>query len=222
MCSNLSFKVCEEVVYVLHGILTTRSDYFRAMLEGSFKEAHVPMAVDSEIPIHGVDVDVFKMIIEWIYTMEIKDLQDPCAPTILADLEKLYVAADMYMLFDLCTPILKYLESLLFLQTFGNIYQIAKRIGSKDLENVVFRSWISNSSTFNDNADQISALIKDDLARDERMSEELCLSEDLEYIDVGKDAIEREEDAMLYGISRKIVRASNWDGDKESKLCVIK
>lgn len=36
--SNLSFEVGGEVVYVLHGILTSRSDYFRAMLDGSFKE----------------------------------------------------------------------------------------------------------------------------------------------------------------------------------------
>jgi hypothetical protein len=56
--SNLSFIVGGEVVYVLHGPLTSKCDYFRAMLEGSFKEAQVPMNVESEI-----DVEELKMII---------------------------------------------------------------------------------------------------------------------------------------------------------------
>jgi hypothetical protein len=38
------------------------------MLDGSFKEAQVPMTVEYMIPIHGIDVDVFQMIIEWIVT----------------------------------------------------------------------------------------------------------------------------------------------------------
>jgi hypothetical protein len=55
MYSNLSFEVVEEErVYVIHKILTSRSDYFRAMLEGPFKEAQVPITVESKIPIHGV------------------------------------------------------------------------------------------------------------------------------------------------------------------------
>jgi hypothetical protein len=66
--SNLSFLIGEEVVFVLRDILTSRCDYFRAMLDGSFKEAQVPMTVESMIPIQGIDVDVFKMIIEWIVT----------------------------------------------------------------------------------------------------------------------------------------------------------
>jgi hypothetical protein len=87
MCSNLSFQINDEVVVVLHGILTSRSDYFRAMLEGCFKEAQVPMTVESKISIHGIDVDVFKMIIEWIYTMDIKSLNEPFSPTLLLDLQ---------------------------------------------------------------------------------------------------------------------------------------
>jgi hypothetical protein len=96
--SNLSFLVGEEVVFVLQTILTSRSEYFRAMLDGSFKEAQVPMTVESKIPVKGVDVDVFKMIIEWIYTMNIKRLNDPFSQTLLADIERVYVAADMYLL----------------------------------------------------------------------------------------------------------------------------
>jgi hypothetical protein len=128
--SNFSFKVGDEVVYAIYGILTERSDYFRAMLEGSFKEAHVPMTVDAEIPILGVDADVFKMIIEWIYTMDIRILNGRSS-TILVDLERVYVAADMYQVNDLCASIIKYLRSLVNLQTFGEIYGIAKRISSK-------------------------------------------------------------------------------------------
>jgi hypothetical protein len=87
MAGNLSFLIGEESVYVIHAILTSRSDYFRAMLEGSFKEAQVPMTVESNIPIHGIEVNVFKMIIEWIYTMDIKRLNDPLSPSLILDLQ---------------------------------------------------------------------------------------------------------------------------------------
>jgi hypothetical protein len=87
ICSNLSFLVGDEVVYVMQGILTSRSDYFRAMFEGFFKEAQVPMTVESKIPIQGIDVVVFKMIIEWVYTMDIKRLNEPFYPTLLLDLQ---------------------------------------------------------------------------------------------------------------------------------------
>jgi hypothetical protein len=83
MSSNFSFKVGEEVVYVLHRILTTRRDYFQAMLEGSFNEAQVPVSSDAVIPIHGVDVAVFKMIIEWLYKIKFADLMDSQPPSSL-------------------------------------------------------------------------------------------------------------------------------------------
>jgi hypothetical protein len=106
MSSNLSFKVGEEIVYVIHGILTSRCDYFRTMLSGqNFKEAQVPMTVESKIPIKGIDVDVFKMIIEWIYTMDIKSLNDPVSPTLILDLKNVYVAANMYGLSKLCDSV---------------------------------------------------------------------------------------------------------------------
>jgi hypothetical protein len=60
LSSNFSFNVENEVVYAIFRILTSCSDYFRAMLDGSFKEAQVPMTVDAEIPIYGVQ-DEFKM-----------------------------------------------------------------------------------------------------------------------------------------------------------------
>jgi hypothetical protein len=160
--SNFSFKIGDLVVYALHGILTSRSDYFRAMLEGSFKEAQVPMTVEAEVPIQGVDVDVFKMIIEWLYTMDIRRLNG-LSSTLFADLESVYVAADMYLLPDLCDSIVKYLESLINEQTFGEIYQIATRIGSKTLEDCVLRSWISKSDEFNKNVAQTDEAIKANL-----------------------------------------------------------
>jgi hypothetical protein len=221
--SNFSFKVVDEVVYVLHGILTTRCDYFGAMLEGSFKEAQVPITVDAEIPIHGVNAAVFKMIIEWIYTMDIRQLNDKNSPTPLASLEAVYVAADMYLITDLCDTIVKYLESLLNMQTFGEIYQIAKRISNKSLEKTVFKLWISNSIIFNENDAQINILIQDEKAEsaEQAGTGSHVKTEDLVAMDAGQE-YEVNEGDVLYGISRKIIEESNWDGDKESKLCVIK
>jgi hypothetical protein len=134
MSSNLSFMIGDEIVYAIHDILTSRCDYFRAMLEGSFKEAQVQMTVESKIPIQGIEVGVFKMIIEWIYTMDIKSLNNPFSPSILRDLQNVYVAADMYLLPDLCDSIGKYLNYFLNSRNFGEIYQVAKRIKSESLE----------------------------------------------------------------------------------------
>jgi hypothetical protein len=161
LCSNFSFKVGNEVVYVLHRVLTERSDYFRAMLMGSFIEAAVPINPQAEVPIYGIAANVFKMIIEWIYTMNIQSLNG-FSSTLLADLESAYVAADMYLLTDLCKSIVKYLEFIVNQQTFGEIYQIARRIGSKSLESIVFQSWLSNSDDFNKNDPQICILIDDE------------------------------------------------------------
>jgi hypothetical protein len=210
MGSNLSFLVEDEIVYVLHTILTSRSDYFRAMLEGSFKEAQVPMTVESKIPIQGIDVDVFKMIIEWIYTMNIKRLDDPISPTLLVDLQNLHVAADMYLLPDLCDCIGKYLNHLLSFQNFGEIYQVAKRIGSDLLEKDVIQSWISKSDSFNENDNQIKALIRD-----------------FDVVEVENGVMKDEEveelsDAAIVGIQKKMIAASSWDGESESKLSVVK
>jgi hypothetical protein len=84
------------------------------------------MTIESKIPIKGIDVDVFKMIVEWIYTMDIKSLNGP-DPS-MRDLRRVYVADDMYLLTDLCESIRKYWNHLLDDQNFGKFYQNAKRI----------------------------------------------------------------------------------------------
>jgi hypothetical protein len=214
MACNLSFLVGEEVVFVIHAILASRSDYFRAMLEGSFKEAQVPMTVESNIPIQGIDVDAFKMIIEWIYTMDIKRLNDPFSPSLLVDIQYLYVAADMYLLPDLCGSIGRYLNHLLSFKNFGEIYQVAKKIGSESLEKDVLRSWISKSDSFNENEDQINALICGfDSVEVEDEDEEGAIKEGGE---------EELSDTAIIGIQRKMIAASSWDGESESKLSVVK
>jgi hypothetical protein len=209
--SNLSFLVGGKVVFVIQDILTSRNEYFRAMLEGSFKEAQVPMTVESKIPIKEIDVDVFKMIIEWIYTMDIKRLNDPLSPTLLLDLQDVYVAADMYLLPDLCNFIRKYLNHFLTSRNFGDIYQVAKRIGSESLSKDVIRAWIYKSASFNENDDQIKVLIRDF---------------DAVEIDDAEGESEDQEDELdgdaIVEISRSMIAASSWDGESESKLCVIK
>jgi hypothetical protein len=212
MSSNLSFLVEDEVVFVLRDILTSRCDYFRAMFEGSFKEAHTPVSLESKIPIQGIDVDVFKMIIEWIYTMDIKSLNNPISPSFLLDLQRVYVAADMYLLPDLCDSIRKYLNHLLTSQNFGDIFQVATRIGSESLEKDVLRSWISKSNSFNENDDQINTLIRDFEGVVVKVEEGLM--ED----DVGEEL----SDSTIIGIQRKMIAASSWEGESESKMSVVK
>jgi Iap family predicted aminopeptidase len=143
-CSNLSLIVEEKVVYVIHGILTSRSEFFRAMFESFFKESQLPMMIKSQIP-----------------TMDIKSLSDPKTTGNIIDRERVYVAANMYNLCDLCDALVRYLEHLVDEDNFGEVYQIAKRIGVVSLETSIFRFWMSNSVSFNEKNDQINLLLHD-------------------------------------------------------------
>jgi hypothetical protein len=98
MFSNASFKVGDEVIYVLSGIIAERSAYFGEMLENKV------ISLESHIPIYGIDAVLFKMIIEWMYTYEISSLNG-LSTTLLADLERVYIAARMYKIDDLCIAI---------------------------------------------------------------------------------------------------------------------
>lgn len=208
MCSNLSFKIEDEVIYVVHGILTSRSDYFRAMLEGSFREAQAPMTVESEIPIGGIKVRVFKMIIEWIFSLDIIQLNG-LSVSILEDLEDVYVAADMYLLPDLCKSIERYLIHLIDRENFGEINLIAKRIGSETVEAAVYLEWVAKPGDYNKTDKQLERFrLRCDYCTPTQDGE-LCCNE-------------KDEDASLFNLARKIIQTSNWEGDKESKLGVIK
>jgi hypothetical protein len=70
------------------------------------------------------------MIIEWIYTMDIKRLNDPFSLTLLVDLQNVYVAADMYLFPNLYDSIRKYLNHLLTYRNFGEIHQVAKMLAA--------------------------------------------------------------------------------------------
>jgi ribonucleotide reductase beta subunit family protein with ferritin-like domain len=58
-------------------------------IERSFTESKVPMTVESMIRIEGIEVGVFKMIIESICRNEILQLNG-LSPTILYDLERVH------------------------------------------------------------------------------------------------------------------------------------
>jgi hypothetical protein len=127
------------------------------------------------------------------------------------NLQNVYVAADMYLLPDLCDSIGKYLNHLLTSRNFGEIYRVAKRIGSESLEKEVLQSWISKSDSFNENDDQIKVLIRDFNA--------------VEIVDAEGESEDQEDELdgdAIVEISRSMIAASSWDGERESKLCVIK
>jgi hypothetical protein len=205
-CSNFSFKVKDEVVFVLHGILTTRSEYFKAMILGSAvsnNELSAPLNVDSAIPIHGVDADVFKMIIEWIYTMEIRQFE--ASTTRLEDLANVFVAAGMFQITDLCSSILKYLESLVTEHTSDEIYRIAKRIGSESLEAAVYGATRSKYSGFD-------RFIEEEKI-DTESTDGTTVIEDEKSTDGREYAVD--EKAAMYRISRANLGADSWEYEPE-------
>jgi hypothetical protein len=75
------------------------------------------------------------------------------SPILLLDLER------AYLLPDLCDSIAKF--EVFTAQNFGEIHQVAKRIGSESLERDIYRTWMLKSDSFNDNEDQIKTLIRD-------------------------------------------------------------
>jgi hypothetical protein len=121
----------------------------------------------------------------------------------------------MYLLPDLCDSIGKHLNHLLSSRNFGEIHQVAKRIGSKSLEKDVIRQWISKSDSFNENEDQIKkTLIRDfDVAE---VKEEEGATKDQEG---GEQEL---SDAAIIGIQRKMIAESCWDWASDSKLSVVK
>jgi predicted ATP-grasp superfamily ATP-dependent carboligase len=213
--SDFSFKVGDKVVYVVRGILTSRSDYFRAMLLGNCKEARVPVTVDAQIPIHGISSNVFEMIVEWLYTMDVRQLNllSPFSSHTLEYLERVYVAADMLLITDLCDSIVKFLMHLMSNQNFGEIYQIAMRIENTTLEKTVFQLWITNSESFNKNTKQIHFFLH------EHQEEHAILNKKKDMRESMGSAV---KSSLILGISRKIIQTSSWTGDKESSLSVIK
>jgi hypothetical protein len=131
----------------------------------------------------------------------------------LFNLKNLYVAADMYLLPDLCDSIANHLKHHLSARNFGEIHQVAKRIGSESLEKDVLQYWISKSESFNENDDQIKTMI-----RDFKVVEVEDLKGEREDQEDGE---ELEGDAIIR-IQRKMIAASSWEGESESKLSVVK
>jgi hypothetical protein len=171
MYSNVAFRVQDKVVYALSGILATRNEYFRAMLDqlpnplngitvdiGEMRLSKETPTVDSEISIRGIDADLFEMIIEWIYTMDIQSLNG-LSLSLFEDLESLYVAAGSYQIVGLAEAIESYLAFLVNARNFGEIYQIAQRIESEVLEKDVYRTWIKKSGEFNKSDGQILKML---------------------------------------------------------------
>jgi hypothetical protein len=212
--SDFSFKVGDEVIYVVRDILTSRSDYFRAMLLGYFKEARVPVTVDAQIPIHEISSDVFEMIVEWLYTMDICQLNGLSPYSLhLEDLERVYVAADMLLITDLCDSIERFLMYLVNDRNFGDIYQVSKRIGNTTLEQAIFQIWISNSESFNKNSEQINLFLHE-------YQDDHALSSKKE--DIRESMGSAVKSSLILGISRKIMQTSSWTADNECSLSVIK
>lgn len=201
-----------------------------AVLEG------VPELIDYELPIDGIDGEVFKMIIEWIYSMDIPRLNG-MSSSLLYDLERLYIAADLYQIKELCDSIIKYLEFLINEHSFGDICQIAKNIGSKCLERAVARAWIAKSEAFNQNDGQIDALIfgeeivvesRDDVEVKTEGADVMVKREGQIKIEEGivdKDVVVKYnaavENEKIVAICHKIIQASEWEGETLSKTCVI-
>jgi hypothetical protein len=224
-------------VYANRSILAASQSHdrsnFKVMLEGSFKEAG-----KYEIHVNEIEVDVFKMIIEWIYTMDIRLLNGP-SPSILVDLEQVYEAANFYWMTSLCVSIEKYLIFLINKQNFGEIYRISKKIGNDAVGEAVYLAWISNPIKWSTNDVQIRILIqseKKELASKKiEDAEKNALARKKEDAGAGykfKFEVASEEEhvidenaeneAIIDTILQKIHRTSKWNMDIERKLYVTR
>ncbi len=119
----------------------------------------------------------------------------------------------VYLLPNLCNSIEKYLKHILNSRNYGEIFQVAKMIGSEEIEKDVIREWISKSDSFNENDEQIKTLIRDFDGVEVNEGDGVMNEE-------GGDE-ELSSDAII-GISRRMIAESCWNGESESKLSVVK
>lgn len=90
------------------------------------------------------------------------------------------------------------------------------------MENVAFSSWISESVAFNKSDEKINSVIDFKHAEDHEARGDEAERDAMDVEGSGREAAEGEEAIAILDISRKIVQVCSWDGDKESKVCVIK
>jgi hypothetical protein len=105
-------------------------------------------------------------------------------------------------------------------QTFGEIYQIAKRIGSKIIEKAMFQSWLSDSKVFNQNDQQISMMLREKRQERERMIVEEGAEvkiDEKRYRMRGDETVDTAHKVAIFDLSREIIRVSGgWSDWQQS------
>jgi hypothetical protein len=115
----------DKTFYIHHSILAKASRYFRAALEGGFREAE-----EKKVNLPEVAVEVFEMFVEWAYTTieqkrlealalaDTKDENTDKQRELFSNLSALYIFADGHEVPDLETTSINMLFELLAGQRF--------------------------------------------------------------------------------------------------------
>ena len=150
------------------------------------------------------------MIVEWIYTNDIQRLKQQ-SPTLLLDLPSVFVAADMFLLTDLCDAIKIYLKHLLDHDTFGDIFRVAKAIECRSMEKDILQAWIAKSDAFNESDAQIQTLLRE--------FGDFVVEKDGE-VAMGDQYVLQDSDATV-ALLKRMIDVSGWEGESASNLDVI-
>jgi hypothetical protein len=154
--SDVSFKVENEIIYATSRLLISGSEYFRALLTGSFREAQ-EISLEAEIPIKGdISANTFKMILEWLQTRDIRALS--LLSSTFVELESVYIAADMFLVSDLCIAIERHLVGVMSGSSMKEVFGIAGRV-SENLEKAIIEKWISRPEEFDGCDKQIEDMV---------------------------------------------------------------
>jgi hypothetical protein len=113
----------DKKIYAHKGLLDARCDGFHALLRSGMKEA-----IEGKIEIKEVQYNIFKALLEYIYTNQLPRLK----PADTLDLLKL---GDRYMLEHLKSLCERYLKKYIDIENFTLLFEVAEKYKAPELRN---------------------------------------------------------------------------------------
>jgi len=130
--SDINFTLADDTIVFAHKmILAARSDYFRTIFEGSFRES-----VQTRINMKEIESSIFLALLRFMYTDEIADTDD--------HMVEVLIASGRFLLDDLKQRIEKHLESQLEPENTVDLLFLGESTNTPKLRKACIASLVEN------------------------------------------------------------------------------
>lgn len=138
--ADVVFKIteCGKDVHAHRALLSVRSEYFRAM----FKRGGMIESKEAVIQIKDHSYETFNRMVEFVYTNNIRDIEDVSSEGIM----ELLTLADEYILSDLRVFCEHHAAKCLTFQNIGKFYVLSQEHNAEDLRSSCQRFVANNCS----------------------------------------------------------------------------